>query len=498
MARELALALDSDENSPLYVRIARALAGDVRRGRLRPGERLPGSRSLSGALGVHRNTVLAAYAELVAEGWVVARPGGGTFVSELIPEARARRFSARAPSRVGLPAEPAFPLRADNDLGAAPALPNVKFSMLGGVPDLRLVPVTLLGRAYARVLRRGPKRMLGYGPAEGEPALREALAALVSQRRAVAARAENVIVTRGSQMGLELVTRALCAPGDAVAVEALGYRPAWRVLSAAGVRLLPIPVDRGGLVVSELARVVARERVRALYVTPHHQYPTTAVLAPGRRIELLELARRERFAILEDDYDHEFHYEGRPVLPLASADVHGSVVYFGTLSKVLAPGLRLGFVVAGEKLVQRLARERFSIDRQGDHVLEAAVAELVTDGELERHVRKMRRLYRSRRDALVDALERELGARFEAHVPAGGMALWGHAAGRVDVEAWRAQALERGVFIMTAKDFAFDGRPRPFARIGFAGLDEAELREAVRRLSAAWPEMARKSGRGGR
>ncbi|HEY3501030.1 MAG TPA: PLP-dependent aminotransferase family protein, partial [Polyangiaceae bacterium] len=448
-------------------------------------------------LGVHRNTVLAAYAELAAEGWVVARPGGGTFVSELIPEAR--RFSTRAPLRRGLPLEPAFALRTDNDPGPALVPPNVPFPLLGGVPDLRHVPVALLGRAYGRVLRRGPRRLLGYAAAEGEPRLREALSALVSRRRAVAARPENVIVTRGSQMALELAARALCAPGEAVAVEALGYRPAWRVLAGAGARLLPVPVDRDGMVISALAELARRERIRAVYVSPHHQYPTTAVLAPGRRIELLELARRERFAILEDDYDHEFHYDGRPVLPLASADVHGCVVYLGTLSKVLAPGFRLGFVVAPQKLVERLARERFSVDRQGDHVLEAAVAELIEEGELERHVRKMRRLYRGRRDALVNELERSLGARFTPHVPAGGMALWGRIQGGIDAEDWRERAAARGVVFMRARDFAFDGRSRPFARLGFAALDERELAQAARLLAEAWPERTpRRPARRGR
>jgi GntR family transcriptional regulator/MocR family aminotransferase len=489
--RELPISLDSSAKTPIYVQVARALTAEIRRGRLAPGAALPGTRSLAASLGIHRNTVLAAYAELVAEGWLRARPGGGTYVSEAIPEPEARRFSLRAPLRRGLPSEPAFELRTDNDPGAPFEMPAARYALLGGVPDLRLVPVEQLARAYSRALRRGPKRLLGYASAAGEPRLRAALATLVTQKRGVAAEPKNVIVTRGSQMALELAARVLCAPGDAVAVEALGYKPAWRALEAAGARLVPIPVDRAGLVVPALARLLRRERIRAIYVSPHHQYPTTAVMAPGRRIELLELAARERFAILEDDYDHEFHYEGRPVLPLASADANGSVLYLGTLSKVLAPGLRLGFVVAPEKLVERLARERFTLDRQGDHVLEAAVAELIEEGELDRHVRKMRALYRKRRDALVDALACELGGRFVPHVPAGGMALWGRATGAIDVDAWRDRALERGVLMLTASDFAFDGRSRPFVRLGFAGLDESELREAARRLSDAWPEPRR-------
>jgi GntR family transcriptional regulator/MocR family aminotransferase len=483
---ELPLPIDPAASTPLYVQIARALSGDVRRGRLRPGAALPGTRTLAAKLGVHRNTVLAAYAELLAEGWLEARPGGGTFVSKSLPEPASRRVSRRAP-RAGMASEPAFALQAEKEPDLPIEMPQAELVMLGGIPDLRHVPTAALARAYRRALRERPVTRLGYGLSAGEPRLREALADFVSRRRALSARAENVLVTRGSQMALDLVARALCRPGDAVAVEALGYRPAWRALSAAGARLLPIPVDADGLVVSALARAAARERIRAVYVTPHHQYPTLAVLSPGRRLELLELAARERIAILEDDYDHEFHYEGRPILPLASTDARGSVVYVGTLSKVLAPGLRIGFVVAPTPLIERLTRERFAIDRQGDHVLEAAVAELVEDGELERHSRKMRRLYLARRNALVAALERHLGPRFQPIVPAGGMALWGRVSGRVDIERWRAGCLARGVLFMTARDFAFDSRARPFARLGFAALTEPELEEAARRMAAAWP-----------
>jgi GntR family transcriptional regulator/MocR family aminotransferase len=296
-----------------------------------------------------------------------------------------------------------------------------------------------------------------------------------------------VLVTRGSQMALDLVARALIAPGDVVAVEAFGYRPAWTALRAAGARLVPIAVDGDGLRVDELAALATRERVRAVYVTPHHQYPTTVTLAPGRRLQLLDLARHHRLAIIEDDYDFEFHYEGRPVLPLASADASGQVVYVGTLSKLLAPGLRLGFVVAPPALVERLAQLRRAIDRQGDHAVESAVAELIEEGELARHARRARLAYHARRDALVEALAAQpaLAEGLEIVVPSGGMALWARAA--TDVDAWAARALEQRVAITTARRYAFDGRARPWVRLGFAALDERELREAARRLALAFP-----------
>jgi GntR family transcriptional regulator/MocR family aminotransferase len=293
------------------------------------------------------------------------------------------------------------------------------------------------------------------------------------------------MVTRGSQLALDLVARTLLQPGDVVAVEALGYRPAWSALQAAGARLQPVPVDERGIDVDALEALAQKQRLRAVYVTPHHQYPTTAMLDAARRLRLLELARARKIAVIEDDYDFEFHYEGRPVLPLAAADRHAVVVYIGTLSKILAPSLRLGFIVAPPTLIERLAEVRLTIDRQGDQVVECAVAELIEDGELQRHVRRMRRIYQGRRDALVARLHKRLGGALSFTVPAGGMALWAQADEGIDVEAWAARALKRGVLFNSAARFAFDGKPRPALRLGFAALSEAELDEGVRRIAAA-------------
>ncbi len=223
----------------------------------------------------------------------------------------------------------------------------------------------------------------------------------------------------------------------------------------------------------------------AVYVTPHHQYPTTAVLSAGRRLALLELARAKRIAVIEDDYDHEFHHEGRPVLPLASADPAGVVVDLGALSKILAPGLRLGFVVASARLLEKLAAIRTFIDRQGDHSLERAVAELLEDGEVQRHARRPPRAYLARRDALTAALGQHLGDALTFEPPAGGMAIWARAAPGIDVDARATRALGRKVAFSTAKRFAFDDRKRGFVRLGLASLDEKELREAVRRLASS-------------
>jgi GntR family transcriptional regulator/MocR family aminotransferase len=222
-----------------------------------------------------------------------------------------------------------------------------------------------------------------------------------------------------------------------------------------------------------------------VYVTPHHQYPTTVLLAPARRLALLARARAEAFAVIEDDYDHEFHFDGRPVAPLASADPGGTVIYAGTLSKIVAPGLRLGFVIAPAPVIDALAARRAPIDRHGDLVLEHAVAAMIEDGELQRHVRKARAAYANRREVLARALARELGGALSFTLPAGGLTLWARADDGVRLDRWQARARARGVAIAIGRDFALDGRARPFVRLGFAFHDEAELVEAVKLLRRA-------------
>jgi GntR family transcriptional regulator/MocR family aminotransferase len=477
----LPLALDRNAASPLAVQIARGLVDRIRSGALRAGAQVPSSRALALTLGVHRNTVLAAYAELQAEGWLTAVPARGTCVARDLPAPAPGSGSARParPSDV-----PGFDLRPGPDPFGLSVGPR-DYQLLGGIPDPRLFPVAILARAYRRALRR--REHLGYGDRAGHPRLRSAIAAMLGEARGLPVAPDAVLVTRGAQMALALAARALLAPGESVAVEALGYRPAWEALRLAGLRLVPIPLDARGLDVGALAARVRRERIRAVYVTPHHQYPTTVTLAAARRLALLELARRERLVVLEDDYDNEFHFDGRPVLPLASADRAGVVIYVGSLSKVLAPGIRIGFLAGPRAAVEVLAAHRHYLDRQGDLALEAAVAELFEEGDAQRLVWRARRAYAERREAMAAALRAELSGALAFELPPGGIALWCRVLGGVDARSWAARARAEGVVVQHGALFAFDGSPLPWLRLGFARHEPREIREAVRRLARSLP-----------
>lgn len=461
---------------PLFQRIAEAIAREIRRGRVAPGQQLPSSRRLATTLGVHRNTVLAAYEELDRQGYLETRPAQGTFVASALPERSLRASSPTdraAPMRLQFP--PAPPSSAFSGFG-----PGV-LALVAGHPDLRHVPTAALARAYRTALRSAAP-VLDYGSVRGQPRLLAALSRYLRDTRGVVCDEREIITTRGSQQALFLVARSLVRPGTVVAVERYGYRPAWEAFRSVGAELAPVGVDAEGLVVADLERLAQQREISCVYVTPHHQYPTTVTMSGARRMQLLRLARERRFCIVEDDYDHEFHFEGRPVLPLASADPVRVVVHIGTLSKVFAPGLRLGYAVAQSELIDRMAAHRRFVDQQGDHATELAMAYLLEDGEIEAHIRRMHRLYSERRVVLHEALRHRLGAALSFEPPPGGLALWVRILCDVRPESWAEEALKRDLVLDPASRFRFDGRSAPFLRLGFSRHDPAELIEAVGRL----------------
>jgi GntR family transcriptional regulator/MocR family aminotransferase len=476
----LTVALDSGRGSPLYLQLANAISDGIGNGRFKPREALPGTRVLAQQLGVHRGTVIAAYQELVAQGLARTRQGGGTFVAEPAvphgPSAGARP-PATPPTFMVPQAPPLWPLHLPDPLGP--------LMMHGGLPDVRLLPAEALARAFRRALARHGRRLLSYGDPRGHERLRREIASMLSHTRGLSAEPSDVIVTRGSQQALYLVAQALLSPGDLVAVEELGNPRVWSALRLPGAELAPIPVDDEGLDVDALALLIDRRRLRAVYLTPHHQFPTGAIMSPARRARLAALALEHRFAILEDDYDREFHYEGQPLAPIAAGAGRANVIYLGTLSKVLAPGLRVGYIVAPPSVLELLVGLRGVCDMQGDAVVECAIAELFEDGELLRHVRRMREIYRRRRDVLAAALARHLGHALTFRVPAGGMAIWARVEDGTDLDRWARSGEALGVRFRGGGMFDYLGRALPYLRLGFTYHDEAELTDAAARMARA-------------
>ena len=478
----LTAALDARRGTPMFVQLSEALANDIRTGRLKPGDALPGTRALATRLRVHRNTIIAGYKELMAQGLVEARRGGGTFVSgealSTLQDLDGSPPVSRAPTYPLPPPPRPTPL-------IFPPDPRNALMLYRAAPDVRLFPTAALARAFRNALRRHGRKLLNYGDPRGHEDLRRGLSTMLSYSRGLSVEPENVMVTRGSQQAIDLIARALLSPGDVVAVEALGNPGTWTALRLVGAELKPLPIDDEGLEVEALVALLKRHKVRAVYVTPHHQFPTNVVMSAARRKRLASLSLEHGFAIIEDDYDHEFHYEGRPVPPIAAAAEGANVLYLGSLSKILAPGLRVGFLVAPSSLMDRLVALRLASDMQGDAAVEYAIAKLFEDGELLRHLRRMRRVYARRRDALASALVRRLGSALTFRVPNGGMALWVRVAEGIDIPRWEQAGRKLGVLFKGAGMLDFAGRELQSLRLGFTYHDEEELAEAALRMARA-------------
>jgi GntR family transcriptional regulator/MocR family aminotransferase len=350
-----------------------------------------------------------------------------------------------------------------------------------------------LGRAYRRALTVAARaNKLGYGDPRGSLRLRRAISTMLNLDRGLSTTPDSICTVRGSQMGIYLAARVFSGLGDTVVMEQLSYPPAREAFRAAGAEVVSVGLDSQGLRLDQLEAVCRRRRVKAVYITPHHQFPTTVLLPPERRLRLLLLAEQFGFVIVEDDYDHEFHFTHQPMLPLASADHWGKVVYIGSMSKILTPSIRLGYVAAPPPVIERLALEAAMIDRQGDPTTETAIAEMIEAGEVKRHTRRALRIYGERRGVFAELLRASLSAYLDFQLPDGGLAIWADVDPSIDLEAVSRAAAPLGLRFYPGGAFAMDGGAVAGARLGFARLNPAELAQAVDRLRRAFAHVPSK------
>lgn len=482
---DLAIQLQYQHGTALHRQIVQAIIEEIRRGRLARGAPMPGTRELAERLSVNRKTVVLAYEELVAQGWLEAQARRGTFVAAEFPVAEngldpAAVIQGADPVGYGTEASMSVP-----DTGWHGETKAGVIDFNDGVPDSRMIPYAALARAFRHALiKTARNNQLGYGDPRGALALRQSLARMLNLERGLACNEDTLCLVRGSQMGIYLAARVLVRPGDAVAFEALSYAPAREAFRACGATLLAVGQDQYGLIPDELERLCRTHRVRAVYVTPHHQYPTTVMMPAERRLRLLALAEQFDFAIVEDDYDHEFHFDHRPMLPMASIDRGGKVIYIGSMSKGLAPGLRVGYVAAARPIVDRCAATVRQIDRQGNAITELAVNELLESGELKRHLRRALRIYAQRRDAAVQIIRSELEGLVEFDIPPGGLALWLRLCNGQDASSLTARALAHDLRLVPSEQYATHSAVVPGIRIGYASLDPDKFAAGIRGLRA--------------
>lgn len=485
----MATELDRMSREPMYLQIVRAIVADIRKGRLRSGDALPGTRALAEGLGVNRNTTLAAFQELEAEGWIVSEPDRGSFIADKLPMAYPEEEEGIAASDSGSWAaptpltEPFFQPRATDRGG---------FRLIPDLPDVRLAPTAALHRAHGRVLNLQQQRILqpGWDP-RGLLDLRVSLCRMLRDLRGMALQPGNLVLTRGLMSTLNLVSRTLFSPGEAVAVEDPAYFRVLEAFRAAGARLFPIPVDGEGLQLEPLEALMARESVRLIYTTTSPHYPTHAVLSAGRRRRLLELAEAHGARILEGDLAFGFQREQRPSLPLASEDTRGTVVYFSALEQILAPGLQVGFLAGFAPLIKSMAKQRQLIDWPGNQVQEATIEELFRDGEIHRHLSRIRKVNDARRETLVDRLLFHLHPAVSVEDPGEGLSLWVRVEEGLPLDAWVERCAAKGVVFYPGRLYDFRRNPIPFLCLGFAAHDVDEQNEACRRMAEALVEVRR-------
>lgn len=477
----LAQRLQPESETPLYMQIVHALIHDIQRGRLQPGAYLPGTRELAEALAVNRKTIVTAYDELVAQGWLESLGRRGTIVSTSLPESDS---GPAAHPAFELEREVAYPFRQPPERPLA--VPSGAWLKLDeGAPDGRLFPADVLARAYRTALLRASRQgRLLYRDPRGSPLLRQSIAMMLHSQRGLMVGPENICITRGSQMGIFLAARVLSRPGSVVLVEELTYEPAVAAFRACGTPVVPVKLDAEGLDVEDVERQCRLHRVSAIFLTPHHQFPTTVSLRPERRLRLLDLARQFGFAVIEDDYDHEFRFGSQPLLPMVSyAPEH--VLYIGSLSKLLLPALRIGYIAAPERLIDSLAYEVSTLDGMGNTVTEDAAAELIDSGEVRRHARKATQIYAGRRNAFARNVEEQFGDMVEMRLPQGGLALWLGFRDHAALDRIERRAPELGLSFAPSHSYMVRPEAERGLRLGFASLTEADAGAAIAALREA-------------
>jgi GntR family transcriptional regulator / MocR family aminotransferase len=470
------LVIPLAQGEPLFRQVYGGLRRAILAGTFRSGDRLPSTRDLAEQLGISRTVVVLAYELLLAEGFVVGRGGSGTYVAAGVSAARVR--SPARPAQLRLSRYGAAAAAMASTIGFPPPRPKLlRYDFAYGRSDVDCFPF----EAWRRILRRRANlvrvKELDYGPAAGSTALREAICAHLRRSRAVACEPSQVVVVNGSQQALDLIARVLIEPGAVVAIEEPCYQGTREVLRAAGARLQPMRVDREGIDPAALP-----DRGRVAFVTPSHQFPTGAILPLQRREALLAWARRTNAIVVEDDYDGEFRYAGKPLESLQGLDTDGRVIYVGTFSRTIFSALRIGYMVVPKSLLPAVTAAKWLCDRHTPTLEQETLAEFIGSGLYERHLRRVRRRNAARRNALLEALKTLMADRTEVTGADAGahVVLWPKR--RISEESAIAAAAARGVGIYGVAGY-FLRRPVTGFLLGYARMRETDIREGVRRLA---------------
>ena len=468
------IIIDKESKIPVYRQIAVSMISAIRNGTLKAGTHLPSSRELAKILCVHRKTVIAGYEELDAQDWILIVPRKYVAVSEHIPLLKPQKWG-----------EPDIVIPYENELSIpfriieekaitknAVSYPDIIID--DGHPDVRLSPIDDLLKTYRSLTSRNYAiKNANIGTTQGTLKLREELVTYLSVTRGLNISPDNILITHGAQMSIYLSAQLLLTRSSNIIVGKPNYPVANMTFKETEASIIEVNVDDKGIDTAAIEKICKQKNITAVYVIPHHHYPTTVTLSVERRVKLLELSKQFSFAIIEDDYDYDYHYTSSPYLPLASGNHNGNVIYIGSFSKLLDPALRIGFMVAPKNFIKQCTAFRKIIDVGGDGYMQNALATLIKEGELKRHLKKSKKCYHQRRDFLDVLLKEKLGNYVSYTVPTGGMAIW--------IVLNRNFSIARLVTNTQFKIIMWNAEQNAF-RFGFASMDETELMQAVEAL----------------
>jgi len=497
-----------DHHAPLYRQLESEIILLICRGVLKPGQMLPSSRLLAESLKLNRKTVVAAYEELNAQGWVEIKDRSGVYVSDQLPESTSRKIGSN--EMLIRSKEPGYPLitkerfnyatiddQHQNHNTTGKFIPLYKFD--DGFPDPRIAPIEELVREYRRLGKgRLKNQLLTYGSEYGSFRLRTELAKFLNRTRGMQITEKEILITKGTQMAIYLAAQLLIRPGDTVFVPEPGYFDANQTFKLAGANLVFIPMDEEGMDIDRVEELCKQKIPRLIYIIPHHHRPTTVTLSAERRMKLMNLADKFGFALLEDDYDFDYHFTSDPLFPLASLDTSGHIIYVGSFCKSIAPGIRIGFMVAPEVVINEAATIRRLIDRQGEQLLEEAIAELLNAGDISRHIKKSYKIYQERLNNICQLLSMHLGEYLTFDKPNGGLAIWITYNEGISASAVAKNAEKLGLRISDGTNYFFQTdipNTCDSIRIGYCSLNEEEMFEAIQLWKQALMPLAIKNSK---
>ena len=477
---------DKSSASPVYIQISQQIINAIQRSYLEGGSLLPGTRPFSQLINVHRNTAVAVYDELASQGWVEIIANKGTFIT--VPEHRTATIKAGS-NRMGdlynFAETTGFPFQSSFHLSSTTEFSDAKYELNDGQPDLRLHPIHEFSKWYGASMKRksliskwNQNKKTRYSVFENQ------LCNYLNATRGLHINPKNIISTRSTEMSLYIISQLLIRPKDVVLVGDLSNYAANMIFQQSGATIKTIPIDEQGLNIDYIKTHFVKGAIRCVYICANRDYPTTVSLIAERRLKLLQLAKEYQFAIIEDDYDYDFQFEGLPMLPMASSDANGMVIYLGKLGQSLFPSFQTGFVVAPENLISEAKNYLQMLDRQGDLTQEQMLSELIYEGEIHRLLKKNRLVYKLRRDFLYQCLEENFKDAIRFKKTTGGLAIWLKFNTVISLVQLSEQALRHDLFL--PKTILYQDKDTCAIRLGFGHLNEEEIEIVVKKLKQAY------------